>query len=121
MTRRDPVMVLVFTYLTCGIYGLYWQYVTTQELASASGRTELNPMLELILSVVSCGLFSLYVYYRNAELIHTTLTARDITHENKTQTVLLPVVASFFVGVTVWIPPPLLLQDEYNKLAPAPS
>jgi Domain of unknown function (DUF4234) len=110
-------MVLILTYVTCGIYGLYWQYLTTQELSSASGRTELNPGLELVLSVLTCGLFSLYVYYRNAELIHNTLTERGIVHENKTQTVLLLVVASFFVGITAWIPP-LLLQDEYNKLAP---
>jgi len=116
MTRRDPVMVLIFTYLTCGIYGLYWQYVTTQELAQASGKTELNATTELLLSVLTCGLFSLYVYYRNAELIHATLEQRGIAHENKTQTVLLLVVASFVVGVTAWVPP-LLLQEEYNKLS----
>jgi hypothetical protein len=81
-----------------------------------SGKTELNASMELLLSVLSCGLFSLYICYRNAELIHTTLTQRGIAHENKTQTVLLLVLASFVVGVTAWVPP-LLLQEEYNKLA----
>ncbi len=79
MTRRDPVMVLVFTYLTC-------------------------------------GLFSFYVYCRNAEIIHNALTARGIAHENKQQTVLLLVLATFVAGITGWISP-LVLQDEYNKLA----
>lgn len=109
-------MVLILTYCTCGIYGLYWQYVTTEELATASGRTDLSPGMDLVLAIVTCGLYMLYVYYRNAEIIHNALTARGIPHENKTQTVLLLVVASFVVGFTGWIAP-LILQEEYNRLA----
>jgi hypothetical protein len=115
MTRRDPAMVLIFTYLSCGLYGLYWQYATTEELARASGRS-LNAGLDLVLTLVTCGLYSFYVYYRNADIIHAVLTERGIVHENKTQTVLLLILASFFVGITAWLPP-LILQDEYNKLA----
>ena len=115
MTRRDPAMVLIFTYLSCGLYGLYWQYVTTDELARASGRS-LSAGLDLVLTFFTCGLYSFYVYYRNADVIHAVLTERGIVHENKTQTVLLLILASFFVGVTAWLPP-LILQDEYNKLA----
>lgn len=116
MTRRDPVMVLIFTYLTCGIYGLYWQYVTTEELANVSGRNDLSPAMDLVISLLTCSLYMFYVYYRNAEIIDATLTARGIPHENKTQTVLLLVVASFVVGVTGWFPP-FILQEEFNKLA----
>jgi hypothetical protein len=116
MTRRDPAMVLIFTYLSCGLYGLYWQYKTTEELARVSGRSDLNPGMDLVLSLVTCSLYSFYVYYRNAEIIHDTLTARGIAHENKTQTVLLLIVASFVITITAWLPP-LILQDEYNKLA----
>ena len=50
------------------------------------------------------------------EIIHDTLTARGLAHEKKTQTVLLLIVASFVVAITAWLPP-LILQDEYNKLA----
>lgn len=116
MTRRDPVMVLIFTYVTCGLYGLYWQYVTTEELVRASGRSDVSPTMDLVLSLVTCSLYSFYVYYRNAELIHHALTARNIAHENKQQLVLLLVLASFIIGITGWIAP-LILQDEYNKLA----
>ncbi len=109
-------MVLIFTYLSCGLYGLYWQYTTTDELARISGRTDVNPALDLVLSLVTCSLYSFYVYYRNAEIVHNALTARGIAHENKQQTVLLLVLASFIVAITAWLPP-LILQDEYNKLA----
>ncbi len=30
--ERDPMMVLVFMFLTCGLYMLYWLYETSKEL-----------------------------------------------------------------------------------------
>jgi hypothetical protein len=44
------------------------------------------------------------------------LTARGIAHEDKSNTVLLLNIAHFVTGVTGFIPP-LILQDEYNKIA----
>lgn len=116
MTRREPVMVLLLSFVTCGIYGIYWQYVTTTELRDASGRQDLNPGLDLVVTLLCCGLWSLYVQYRNAQIIHEVLTARGIAHEDKSNTVLLLNIAHFVTGVTGFIPP-LILQDEYNKIA----
>ncbi len=116
MTRRDPIIVLVLTLFTCGFYGLYWQFVTTSELKTVSGRDDLNPMVDLLLGFVTCGIWSFYVMYRNSEITHNVLTARAIQHENRTQTIMLLLIASFFVGVTYFLAM-LFMQEDYNKLA----
>ena len=49
MTRRESWLVIVLTLVTCGVYLFYWQYVTTAELRTVSGRDDLNPILDLVI------------------------------------------------------------------------
>ncbi|MDP3500734.1 MAG: DUF4234 domain-containing protein [Myxococcales bacterium] len=62
------MVVALLTIFTCGLYALYWQYKTTDELKAITGK-DLNPGLEVLLSVVTCGIFSIYAHYRNAQLV----------------------------------------------------
>lgn len=117
MTRRDLVVVALLTVFTCGLYALYWQYQTTAELATATGK-ELNAGLELLLTFVTCGLFGIYVHYRNAQVITEQLKALQGTHDDKSVVVLALDLASLVVGVT-WVVSVVILQDELNKLAGA--
>ena len=117
MTRRDLVVVALLTVFTCGLYALYWQYKTTDELKAVTGK-ELNPGLELLLSLVTCGVFSIYAHYRNAQLVTERMRALKGSHEDKATMVLALDVASLVVGVT-WVVAVVILQDELNKLAEA--
>lgn len=116
MTRREPWMVPLLGILTCGVYLLYWQYVTTEELKRVSGRDDLNPIMDLLLSVLCCGLWSCYVGYRNAQVVHECFARRNVQHDDKSTLILVLYVVSVVNGVTALIAP-LILQDEYNKLA----
>ncbi len=115
MTRRDLVVVGLLTVFTCGIYALYWQYKTTEELKTVS-RKDLNPGLELLLSLVTCGIFSIYAHYRNAQIVTEQMKALRGAHEDKSMVILALDVASLVVGVT-WVVAVVILQDELNKLA----
>lgn len=116
MTKREPWIVAVLGLLTCGLYLLYWQYVTTEELKTTSGREDLNPMLDLILGFVTCGVWVIYVSYRNAQVVHEQLTRRSIAHDDKSTLIVILYVAALFNGLTALIAP-MILQDEYNKLS----
>lgn len=117
MTRRDLVVVALLTIFTCGIYGLYWQYKTTEELKTVS-RKDLNAGLELLLTLVTCGIFGIYAHYRNAQIVTEQMKALRGTHEDKSMVILALDVASLVVGVT-WVVAVVILQDELNKLAEA--
>lgn len=109
-------MVVVLTLVTCGVYYFYWQYVTTAELKTVSGREDLNPTLDLIISILCCGIYGIYVQYRNAQVVHEVITRAGQPHEDKSTMVLIMHVLNYFTGVTGLIAL-LMLQDEYNKIA----
>ena len=116
MTRRESWIPPVLTLVTCGIYMIYWQYVTTDELKRASGREDLNPVLDLVLTLLCCGLWGFYVQYRNAQVVHEVLTRAGQQHEDKATFVLLLHALSFMNGFTSLFAM-MILQDELNKVA----
>lgn len=115
MTKREPWIVLVLSFVTCGVYHFWWQYTTTDELRTATGKSDLNPTMDLILSLVSCGLFSIYVAYRNAGVVHDEYVKRSMQHEDKATLILVLYGIAVFNGVTALLAP-MILQDELNKL-----
>ncbi|MBX3270726.1 MAG: DUF4234 domain-containing protein [Sandaracinaceae bacterium] len=115
MTRRESYIPALFTFLTCGLYYFYWQYVTTEELKNTTGRTELNPMVDLLITILCCGVYGMYVQYRNAQIIHEVFQSRGVPHEDKSTMILIMHVAHAFTGMTSFIGI-LMMQDELNKL-----
>lgn len=51
ITRRGVAQVVIFSIITCGIYALYWLYVTAKELQAATGKATLSPGILLILGL----------------------------------------------------------------------
>lgn len=108
-------MPAVLTIVTCGVYYFYWQYVTTEELKTATGREDLNPMMDLLLTLLCCGLWGIYVQYRNAQVVHEAFAARGQAHEDKSTFILILHALAALNGITSLIAL-LMLQDEFNKL-----
>jgi uncharacterized membrane protein YidH (DUF202 family) len=67
--KRDPILVLVLSLVTCGIYAFYQIYKVSSELRDALGRQDINPALDLVLGLVTCGLYFIYLAYRYPQLI----------------------------------------------------
>ncbi|MGE0789940.1 MAG: DUF4234 domain-containing protein [Sandaracinaceae bacterium] len=116
MTKRDSWIPPVLSFVTCGVYYFYWQYVTTEELKRSTGRDDLNPMLDMLLTIFLCGLYGVYVQYRNAQVIHEAFGRASAQHEDRSSFILILNLLAYFNGVTAFIAM-MLLQDEYNKLA----
>ena len=115
MIRRSVALVIIFSLITCGIYFLYWFYVTTNELKTVTGREELSPGVDLILNIVTCGIWSFYGEYRNAQIIHAKMLDLHAVHEDKATLILILNLAGLIVGVT-GIVAMGILQDDLNNL-----
>ncbi len=63
-TRREPILILIFSIITCGIYTFYWIYQTTDELGAYLVNDN-NPALDLILCIV-CFPYIIYWMYRTS-------------------------------------------------------
>jgi hypothetical protein len=67
--ERSPIKVLLLTLITCGIYYLYWVYVTSQELDDALGETDIPPIVHVLLFIFTGTLWG---------FAWDVLTAREI-------------------------------------------
>lgn len=66
---RDPIMVLILSLVTCGIYNIIWIFKTGEEINQASGFEQFNMVKELLLTFVTCGLWGLWFQWRFAEAV----------------------------------------------------
>jgi hypothetical protein len=107
--KREPGMVILFTFLTCGIYGIWWMVTYGNEVKAALGRQDLNPVMDLLIGIVTCGIWSTIAFwYKYPKLImemqqRVGLPPNDIS----TMTLLLGI---FFAPASLYI-----VQSELNK------
>ena len=66
-----PVGVaVILTLVTCGLYGLWWQYKQMEILNAWHGREEYNFWTYLVLSFITCGFYAIYYEYKMAQGIN---------------------------------------------------
>jgi membrane protease YdiL (CAAX protease family) len=58
--KRDPLLIIVLSVVTCNIYGIYWLYTIGKEINQKLGREAVSPALSLI-GVFCC--FPVVLYY----------------------------------------------------------
>jgi hypothetical protein len=114
--ERNSVLVALLWLFTCGIYYVYWVFQTSTELAQATRDPTINPMLDLVLTIATCGLWGYYVIYRDAQKLHQLLVGLDPGHQDQSQTVLILLIATLFVGITFPVAI-YLVQEDFNRLA----
>ncbi len=68
-THREPILVLLFSLITCGLYYLYWMYVVSAETQDFLNEPDLSPGVELLLLVLTCGLYVFFWDWKIAKKI----------------------------------------------------
>ncbi|MCR5113222.1 MAG: DUF4234 domain-containing protein [Acholeplasmatales bacterium] len=66
MTKRSIVTIIILSLITCGIYAIYWTYVTANEL-NAKDNTEApltNYIVAFLLGIITCGIYMIYWNYK---------------------------------------------------------
>ena len=111
ITERSSALVVVFLLISCGFYGLYWKYVTSQQLRDATGDTTINPGLDIVLTFVTCGIWALVTDYRNAKKIFELHRSRGSNRSDQSTVSLLCMVFGVYPAAMY------ILQEEYNAYA----
>ena len=68
--KRNPVLVLIFTIITFGIYGIYWTVSTTNELRENTSSAPTPWLLLLMLIPVVNFFVMLYYYWKYSAAVH---------------------------------------------------
>ncbi|MEI0488408.1 DUF4234 domain-containing protein [Brachyspira pulli] len=73
---KSLLNVGVLSIVTCGIYLIYWIYVTTNDVNSYMEEEYFNPTLAVVLSIVTCGLFTIYWFYKYGNVIFNDMSKK---------------------------------------------
>ena len=106
--ERNSIVVLLLAFLTCGIYGLYWEYVADCTLQK-KGFLQNSPVLDIILCLLTCGLYNIYLLYRISKQIAEIQLREDVMVDD--QSVLCVILSIFGFGIVAIA----LLQENMNK------
>ena len=96
--RRSIVIGILVTLVTCGIYGLYWQYKQMATLNAWLKRDEYSFWLWFFLSIITGGIFAIYYEYKMANSINQVQADNDLVFDSNLPTICV-LLAIFSIGV----------------------
>ena len=108
--KRSIVSVILFTIITCGIYGLYWMYQVAKELQLATGKSQFSPAIILVL-----GLFVSPVGF-----VLLAMECNDRLNDIRAAKGMPPadnMVLWVVLGILLPIVQVALIQNEINQVA----
>ncbi len=108
--QRNIALCIIFTIITCGIYGLYWFVCLTDETNAIAEENGTSGILALILTIVTCGIYGFYWAYKCGEKIDR---AHNLRNEPASNGGILYLIVYIFGGIITYA----LVQNEINKFA----
>lgn len=104
--KRDILVSVLLSFVTCGIYGLYWYVVLADDVKTATKDTSLpSGGLFLLLLIVTCGIYGLYYFYKVGKALYNSkISASD----NSVLYLIIAILPYPIINVC-------LIQNELNK------
>ena len=107
--KRSVILSIVLSFVTCGIYLLYWYYQISEDVNAICERNNqpkaFDPFLNIILIIVTCGLYSIYFLWKSSKIVYSYKPNID-------DTMVVTILAVFMSPIACAI-----LQDELNSYA----
>ncbi len=116
-TIRSPALVIIFTIITCGIYFLYWIYVTSKDVKQYLDDPKISPFAELLLCMFTCGIYWIYWNYKYGVLLKKVEEKAGIVSSEEYGVLFLILIlcSAVSMGITGIIAN-VLLQSKLNNV-----
>lgn len=109
--KREIVVAILLTVLTCGIYGIYWFVKLTDESNAASGSDAASGALAIVYTLITCGIYTIYWNYKMGQKMHEAGKRYGV--EIVDNSVLYLILSLFGLGIVNYC----LIQSDLNRLA----
>lgn len=68
--ERNPIVSILLSIITCGIYELYWMCTITDDVDNVTNNpTKRNGIVVILLTIITCGIYGIYYWYQNGKLM----------------------------------------------------
>ena len=112
VVNRNVVVAIILTFLTCGIYGLFWVCVMTDDANKVSGEeTDTSGALAVLFTILTCGIYGFYWNYRMGQKLYKAggNTGKNI-NDNSIVYLLLSIFGLSIVSYC-------LIQNDLNQFS----
>lgn len=109
--KRSIAVCIILTFITCGIYGIYWMVCLNNDTNTASNTFGTSGGMVVLLTLITCGIYGLYWAYKQGEKLDTAKRNRGIASGNSG--ILYLLLSLFGLGIVAWG----LMQNELNQMA----
>jgi hypothetical protein len=115
--KRDPALVLVLSFFTCGFYLIYWYYKVYEEFQTLIGQTPTGQAywFDFILNIFTCGIYGIWVDYQISQRLNELQGSRGIVGPDSTTLAVMLDVAAYFTGMLTNVVTSAVQQDQLNK------
>lgn len=109
--ERNIVVTIILSLITCGIYGIYWFVVMTNDVAQNSSEYKTSGVTALVLTLITCGIYGFYWYYKMGKAIAQMGESKGIAISDNS--LMYIILALFGFGIVNYA----LMQNDLNKMA----
>lgn len=111
MRERNIATCLILTIITCGIYGIVWFIMLTDDVGYASDDQSVSGGMAFLLTLITCGIYGIYWSYKMGKLVYEAKLNRDMrASDNSVLYLILEIIGLGIVSRC-------MLQSELNEIA----
>ena len=109
MKKRDIIVAILLTIVTCGIYGLYWMACINNDANTLSEYNGRGGAVVVLLSIITCGIYAIYWNYQMGKRCYEIQIKNG--QNGSDNSVLYLILALVGLSIVNYC----LIQDELNK------
>lgn len=104
--RMDPIIVLLVGLVTCGLFLIYWNYKTAEDINRLTGKEQISPMIAALCGF--CFPANVYFYYVVGRALPECGAKAQLKLEDKSTILLI-------FGFLLPIVSAMIAQGELNR------
>lgn len=110
--NRNVATCIVLSFVTCGIYFLYWWVTATDDVSRVTNRPGTSGGVALVLNIITCGIYGLYWAWTMGDKLDGARADNGVAPASFSVVFLL--LNIFGLGLITLA----LIQNELNKYSP---
>ncbi len=111
--QRSIAVCIILTFITCGIYGIYWLVCMVNDLNTAANTTnDTTGGVVFLLSIITCGIYLWVWMYKAGEKV-AMIKRRSGGYAESNNGLLYLLLAIFGLSIVSYC----LIQSELNNVA----
>lgn len=111
MKKRDIVVAVILSLVTCGIYGIYWFVSINNDVNKlAEDNDAPSGIVAFLLSIVTCSIYFIYWNYKMGKKVYEVQLKNNVSANDNS--ILYLILSIFGLGIVNYC----LIQNDLNKL-----